>query len=77
MKRQSTKQSTPEGALPRVVSPGQSAAYAGVDVKTIYRRIEDGTLPAIRFGPRCIRIRREDLLKLLTPPGAHNVPRGR
>lgn len=60
--------------MPPLVSPGQAAAYANVDVKTIYRRVEDATLPAVRFGPRCIRIRREDLLKLLTPPGAHDAP---
>jgi excisionase family DNA binding protein len=56
-----------EGSLPPLVSPGQCAAHVGMDIKTIYRRIEDGTLPAVRFGPRCIRVRREDLLKLLTP----------
>ncbi|WP_082969088.1 AlpA family transcriptional regulator [Mycobacterium sp. E2699] len=57
-----------ETPLPPLLSPSQAAAYAGVDRKTIYRRIEDGTLPAVRFGPRCLRVRREDLLKLLEPP---------
>jgi excisionase family DNA binding protein len=55
-----------------MVKVGQAAAFGGVTDKTIYRYIEDGTLPAVRFGPRCIRIRREDLLALLTP-GAHNA----
>lgn len=68
------KQNTEGESLPPLVSPGQCANYAGFDVKTIYRRVEDGTLPAVRFGPRCIRIRREDLLKLVTPPGAHDAP---
>lgn len=62
------KRQTPtEGPLPPFVNPTQAAAHAGVAVKTIYRYIENGTLPAVRFGPRCIRIQREDLLALLTP----------
>jgi excisionase family DNA binding protein len=66
-----TKQKPTEGQLPPMLSPRQAAEYGGVDVKTIYRRIENSDLPAVRFGPRCIRIRREDLLALLTP----EVPR--
>jgi excisionase family DNA binding protein len=61
-----------EGPLPPWLSPNRAAIEAGVNRKTIYRRIEAGSLPAVRFGPRCIRIRREDLLALLTP-GAHNA----
>ena len=64
-----------KGPLPPMLNPTQAAAHAGVNVKTIYRRIEDGTLPAVRFGPRCIRIKREDLLKLLTPEGPHHAAR--
>jgi excisionase family DNA binding protein len=68
-----TKQKPTDGALPPMLSTKQAAEFAGVDVKTIYRRIEEGALPAVRFGPRCMRIRREDLLKLLTP-GTRNAP---
>jgi excisionase family DNA binding protein len=73
-----TKQKPTAGQLPPMLSPRQAAEYGGVDVKTIYRRLQDGSLPAVRFGPRCIRIRREDLLKLLTPTasqGTHNAAR--
>ena len=55
------------GPLPPLLNPTQAAAHSGVAVKTIYRYVENGTLPAVRFGPRSIRIRREDLLALLTP----------
>jgi excisionase family DNA binding protein len=61
------RQNPTEEPLPPWVIPTEAAAHARVDVKTIYRYIENGTLPAVRFGPRCIRIRREDLLALLTP----------
>jgi excisionase family DNA binding protein len=50
-----------------MLTPQQVAEIANVSVKTVYRRVELGELPAVRFGPRCMRIRREDLLALLTP----------
>jgi excisionase family DNA binding protein len=37
-----------------------AATYADLSVKTVRRRIADGTLPAYRTG-RLIKIRREDL----------------
>ena len=45
-------------------SPQDAATYAGVCVKTIRRRILDGSLPAQKFGPRLLRIDRADLDKL-------------
>jgi excisionase family DNA binding protein len=64
-------------SLPPILSTKQCAEYGNVHVKTIYRLIEEGTLPAVRFGPRCMRIRREDLLALLTPAseGSHHAAR--
>jgi excisionase family DNA binding protein len=54
-------------------SPQESAAYAGVSVKTIRRRILDGSLPAHRMGPRLLRIDRADLDRLFRPvPAAGN-----
>jgi excisionase family DNA binding protein len=61
------KQTTTEGLLPPLLSIQQVAEATGFHPKTIRRRVEDSTLPAVRFGPRCIRIRREDVLKLMTP----------
>jgi excisionase family DNA binding protein len=48
-------------------SPQDAAAYAGVSVKTIRRRILDGSLPAHRMGPRLLRIDRADLDQLFRP----------
>lgn len=59
------RQKFTEEPLSPWVIPVEAATYARVNVKTIYRYIENGTLPASRFGPRCVRIRREDLLALL------------
>jgi excisionase family DNA binding protein len=45
-------------------STRESAEYAGVCVKTIRRRIADGSLPAHRLGPKLFRIDRADLDRL-------------
>ncbi len=48
-------------------SPRESAAYTGVSVKTIRRRIADGSLPARRMGPRLLKIDTADLDALFRP----------
>jgi excisionase family DNA binding protein len=45
-------------------STHEAAEYAGVCVRTIRRRILDGSLPAHRMGPRLLRIDRADLDRL-------------
>lgn len=47
--------------LPSYVSLAEAARITAQSVKTIRRRVADGTLPAYRFGPRCIRVRIDDL----------------
>ena len=47
--------------LPIYISLEQAAEITEQSVKTIRRRISDGTIPAYRFGPRQIRIKLEDL----------------
>lgn len=42
------------------LSLADAATYADLSVKTVRRRIADGTLPAYRAG-RLIKVRREDL----------------
>lgn len=49
------------GQLPTYVTLDQAAQITEQSVKTIRRRIADGTLPAYRFGGRNIRIRLDDL----------------
>lgn len=45
---------------PRWVSTAEAAFYLGVTPRTVYRFIDDGVLPAYRFG-RVIRIKAADL----------------
>jgi excisionase family DNA binding protein len=47
----------------------QAAEQLGVSVSTIWRWIESGHLPAVRVGPRAIRIRRRDVQATLQPAG--------
>lgn len=46
---------------PEYVSPHEAAEYYGVSSRTILRMVASGRLPAVRLGPRIIRIRRNDL----------------
>lgn len=39
-----------------LLSIDEAAARLGVSTKTIRRRISDGTLKAVRIGPRLIRV---------------------
>lgn len=58
---------TTDGLLPPLLSIQQVAQATGFHERTIRRRILDGSLPAVRFGPRAIRIKRDDVLKLMAP----------
>lgn len=60
-------------SLPRSFSLNELAEAAGVNPKTIRRRIADGSLPAYRLGGRAIRIREADALKFLGGPDAQAV----
>ena len=53
--------SMPRKGLPTYLSLEEAARITDQSVKTIRRRVSDGTLPAYRFGPRNIRIKVEDL----------------
>jgi len=45
----------------------QAAEITEQSVRTIRRRISDGSLPAYKFGPRHIRIKLEDLEAMARP----------
>ena len=45
-------------------SPQQLARELGVSVKTVRRRIADGSIRAYRIGPRLIRVERDSLAGL-------------
>jgi excisionase family DNA binding protein len=49
----------------------QVAAALKVTVPTVRSKIDRGELPAYRFGPRVVRVRRSDVEKLLTPIPVH------
>jgi len=51
----------------RLVTQATAAEYAGVGVRTIRRRISDGSLTGYRMGPRLIWVDLNQLDALLTP----------
>ena len=48
-------------------SLAQAATRAGMSVRTLRRRVADGSLPAYRTGPRMIRVRTSDVDRLMRP----------
>lgn len=44
-----------------------AAALLGIHARTVRRRIADGTLPAVRVGPRLVRVRRSAIEAALRP----------
>jgi excisionase family DNA binding protein len=56
--------STPEPSLPRWSAVSGTAAYVGVNERTIRRAIADGRLRAHRIG-KLIRIDRDDIAKYI------------
>ena len=52
------------------VSPEQLAVHLNVSVDTIHRAIRTGALPAVRVGPRLLRVRTEDARQFLRPVDA-------
>jgi excisionase family DNA binding protein len=67
MTKRATTKHDAQGLLPPLLTIKQVAEATGFHDRTIRRRVYDGTLPAVRFGPRCLRIKREDVLNLLAP----------
>lgn len=56
------------------VSVAEAADLLDVDPSTIRRWIEHGTLPAYRVGRRYVRIRKDDLSRVIAPmPAAKNA----
>ena len=53
-----------------LVTPDELAEYLKVSVDTIHRAIRSGDLPAIRVGPRLLRIRTEDARQFVRPAEA-------
>lgn len=54
-------------AQPQYVSLKDAAQRYGVSERTLRRRVAEGTLPAVRFGPRSIRVNLDDVGALARP----------
>lgn len=63
------------GRLPTVLSVAQAGELLGVGKRRAYELVEDGTIPAIRYG-RAVRVPSAPLLHLLgiQPEGARDGP---
>jgi len=51
----------PDEVEPRYVKVSRAAEVLDCDVRTVYRLVSDGLLPAIRLGRRALRINLADL----------------
>lgn len=54
----------------RLASLETAAVYAEASMRTIRRRIADGTLTGYRFGPRMLRVDLNEIDALLRPVAA-------
>lgn len=52
---------------PLFITPVEAAVLASCSVDTIRRRIASGKLTGYRFGPRTIRVDKNELLDLFRP----------
>lgn len=58
----------PQRALPDpLLSINETADYWGTSTDTVEQKIKTGELPAVRLGPRLVRIRLRDAEALLEP----------
>ncbi len=54
-----------QAGLPRYLTLADAAKVMSVSVKTVRRRIADGTIPAYQCGRTTLRIRLEDIEKAM------------
>jgi excisionase family DNA binding protein len=47
-----------------ILTPKEAAEYLRTDLRTIYKKIKKGQIPAMKLGLRFIRIKKEDLDKM-------------
>jgi excisionase family DNA binding protein len=50
-----------------LITVTEVAERAGVSVRTVWRWVDEGRLPVVRFGPRLVRFHPLDVEALLTP----------
>lgn len=52
-------------SLPEFLTATEVATVLRVDPRTIYRLMEEGEIPSVRIGQRCIRVDTVDLINYL------------
>ena len=55
----------PAPAAPEVLTVPEAAAFLRLNVKSLYKLIDENVVPFVRIGPRRIRLRRSALLAWL------------
>jgi len=60
-------ETTHRPAIGDLLAIRHAAEYWGCSETTVRNRIKEGSLKAVRMGPRMIRIRREELDEILQP----------
>ncbi|HUS60601.1 MAG TPA: helix-turn-helix domain-containing protein [Acidimicrobiales bacterium] len=55
----------PDDTAPRWMSSAEAASYLGITIRTLYRFIDQGELPAYRFG-RVIRLKQQEVETFIT-----------
>lgn len=61
---QATMTPTDEDTAPRWMSSAEAASYLGITIRTLYRFIDQGELPAYRFG-RVIRLKQQEVERFI------------
>lgn len=59
-----------------IVTVNEAAAILRVSRESVRRRIQDGTLRAVRIGPRALRVAASDVRALLAPVAPTKVRDG-
>lgn len=61
--------------MDKLITVEEAAELLGVSRRTIDRRITDGSLVAFNVGPRMVRVKTADVMKLLSKKNAPAVER--
>lgn len=54
---------------PELIGLPEAAERCGVHYRTVRRWIADGKLPAVRVGPKLLKVNASDLERVLSPVG--------
>lgn len=57
----------PEPSLEPLLTYRETAEFLNCSIETVRRRVKAGDIPAYRYGPRTLRIKKADILALGRP----------